>query len=50
MKKLSILVVGLILLSGLVFAGKTITLKGSDTLLILGQKWAEIYMKEILEL
>jgi phosphate transport system substrate-binding protein len=46
MKKLSILVVGLILLSDLVFAGKAITLKGSDTLLILGQKWAEIYMKE----
>lgn len=46
MKKFSIILVGLVLLSGLVFAGKTITLKGSDTLLILGQKWAEIYMKE----
>jgi phosphate transport system substrate-binding protein len=46
MKKLAILLVGLVLLSSLVFAGKTITLKGSDTLLILGQKWAEIYMKE----
>lgn len=46
MKKFSIILVGLLLLSGLVFAGKTITLKGSDTLLILGQKWAEIYMKE----
>ncbi len=46
MKKLAILLVGLILLSSLVFAGKNVTLKGSDTLLILGQRWAEIYMKE----
>ena len=46
MKKLLVILAGLVLLSGLVFAGKNITLKGSDTLLILGQKWAEIYMKE----
>ncbi len=45
MKKLFALTVGLVLVSSLVFAGKNITLKGSDTLLILGQKWAEIYMK-----
>jgi phosphate transport system substrate-binding protein len=29
-----------------VFAGKSITLKGSDTLLILGQRWAEVYMNQ----
>ena len=29
-----------------VLAGKTITIKGSDTLLILGQRWAEIYMNQ----
>ena len=46
MKKAIIIAIGLALLSSLVFAGKNITLKGSDTLLILGQKWAEIYMKK----
>ena len=46
MKKIVIIAVGLALLSSLVFAGKSITLKGSDTLLILGQRWAEIYMKK----
>ena len=46
MRKVTIIIVGLFLFSSLVFAGKTITLKGSDTLLILGQKWAEIYMKK----
>ena len=46
MKKLTLLIIGLILMSSFVFAAKNITLKGSDTLLILGQKWAEIYMKE----
>jgi len=28
------------------FAGKTITIKGSDTMLILGQRWAEVYMNQ----
>lgn len=46
MKRLIVLAMGLFLLSSLVFAGKNITLKGSDTLLILGQKWAEIFMKK----
>jgi len=26
--------------------GGTVTIKGSDTMVILGQKWAEVYMKE----
>jgi phosphate transport system substrate-binding protein len=46
MKKLTLLIIGLILMSSFIFAARNITLKGSDTLLILGQKWAEIYMKE----
>lgn len=28
------------------FAGKAITIKGSDTMVILGQRWAEVYMKK----
>jgi len=45
MKK--ILVCGLLLISAasLVMAGTTITIKGSDTLVRLGQRWAEEYMK-----
>ena len=31
---------------GLSLAGDTITVKGSDTMVILGQRWAEEYMKE----
>jgi phosphate transport system substrate-binding protein len=46
MKKLIALAMALVFLAGLAFAAGNITLKGSDTLLILGQKWAEIYMKE----
>ncbi len=29
-----------------VYAGKSITIKGSDTMLILGQRWAEVYMNQ----
>jgi len=45
MKK--ILICGLLLISaaGLLMAGTTITIKGSDTLVRLGQRWAEEYMK-----
>jgi phosphate transport system substrate-binding protein len=46
MRRIVIVAIAFLLLSSLVFAGKSITLKGSDTLLILGQKWAEIYMKK----
>lgn len=31
--------------AGLAIAGKAITVKGSDTLLLLGQRWAEVYMQ-----
>ncbi|HBC46200.1 MAG TPA: phosphate-binding protein [candidate division Zixibacteria bacterium] len=44
MKK--IIVASLIMvLAGSAFAANTITVKGSDTLLRLGQRWAEVYMK-----
>jgi phosphate transport system substrate-binding protein len=55
MKKLQVNKIGFVILAGLVlsvvtffsvFAGKSITLKGSDTLLILGQRWAEVYMNQ----
>lgn len=32
--------------AGLGLAGKSITVKGSDTMVILGQRWAEIYMQK----
>jgi phosphate transport system substrate-binding protein len=35
----------LLFAGGMSLAGKAITLKGSDTLLLLGQRWAEEYMK-----
>jgi phosphate transport system substrate-binding protein len=40
------LVLGALTLLGLTFpvAAGNITVKGSDTMVILGQKWAEVYM------
>jgi phosphate transport system substrate-binding protein len=55
MKKSVLNKIGLVVLATLVmlvatcftlFAGKSITIKGSDTLLILGQRWAEVYMNQ----
>lgn len=49
LKKLGLVVIGIsFFLAGyfLAFAGKAITIKGSDTMLILGQRWAEIYMNQ----
>src|SRR5512145_651672 len=43
--KLLILAGSSLLLSASAFAG-TITVKGSDTLVILAQKWAEVYMSK----
>ncbi|MDF1612917.1 phosphate ABC transporter substrate-binding protein [Stygiobacter electus] len=45
MKKI-ILVILVILTFGFIYQGKTITIKGSDTIVILAQRWAEIFMKE----
>ena len=42
MKKIAILLAATLFASG-VFAGN-ITVKGSDTLVVLAQKWAEVYM------
>jgi phosphate transport system substrate-binding protein len=40
------LLLGLIMVTGTAFLQQTkITVKGSDTMVILGQRWAEIYMK-----
>jgi phosphate transport system substrate-binding protein len=44
MRKPVFFIIGLIVLSSSLFAAKSITIKGSDTLLILGQRWAEVYM------
>ena len=45
MKKVVFLSLALLALSAVLFAGTTITIKGSDTLVRLGQRWAEEYMK-----
>jgi phosphate transport system substrate-binding protein len=49
MRKISIFLTVLFVLAFTclsVLAGKAITIKGSDTILILGQRWAEIYMNQ----
>jgi phosphate transport system substrate-binding protein len=45
MKKVWMLSTVLFALGSLLFAGSTVTVKGSDTLVRLGQRWAEEYMK-----
>lgn len=45
MKKALLTLVTLLMTAGIVFAGTNITVKGSDTLIRLGQRWAEEYMK-----
>lgn len=46
MKKLVLAIaVGILLVSSVAFSGGNITIKGSDTLVRLGQRWAEEYMK-----
>jgi phosphate transport system substrate-binding protein len=45
MKKLLAILLTAALLSGIVLAGESISIKGSDTLVRLGQRWAEEYMK-----
>jgi len=45
MKKLMLVLMVALLMSTVIFAGSSITIKGSDTLVRLGQRWAEEYMK-----
>lgn len=42
---LGVALAAVVLVAGLAIAGKAITVKGSDTLLLLGQRWAEVYME-----
>src|SRR5436190_2087869 len=44
--RLKTLIAGLVLLAPLAVRAETITVKGSDTMVILGQRWAEEYMKK----
>lgn len=46
MKKLIIVMMATLFAVGVIMAGTTITIKGSDTLVRLGQRWAEEYMKK----
>lgn len=45
MKKSLLILAAIALVAGSVMAGSAITIKGSDTLVRLGQRWAEEYMK-----
>lgn len=45
MKKVVLLLTLMIFATGSLFSGQAITIKGSDTLVRLGQRWAEEYMK-----
>ncbi len=45
MKRILLLAACLLIVFSLAYADKTITIKGSDTMVILGQRWAEHYMK-----
>jgi phosphate transport system substrate-binding protein len=44
MKQMIIAGLAVVLVAGMLFAGGNITIKGSDTLVRLGQRWAEAYM------
>ncbi len=46
MKKIMFGLTGLLLAAGMVIGASSITMKGSDTLVRLGQRWAEEYMKQ----
>jgi phosphate transport system substrate-binding protein len=46
MKKLMLVLMAALLMATVIFAGSSITIKGSDTLVRLGQRWAEEYMKK----
>lgn len=45
MKKIVLALMATVLMAGFVVSGGSVTIKGSDTLVRLGQRWAEEYMK-----
>jgi phosphate transport system substrate-binding protein len=46
MKKVTLIIVAAIALFGFFRPSETITVKGSDTMVILAQRWAEVYMQQ----
>ncbi len=46
MQKLLILIIATFIFFGFIQKGETITVKGSDTMVILAQRWAEVYMSK----
>lgn len=44
-KLMPVMIAGVMFFPGNIFAAKNITVKGSDTMVILGQRWAEQYMQ-----
>jgi phosphate transport system substrate-binding protein len=44
--KLAVILTGLMVMSSTTAFAKNITVKGSDTIVTLGQRWAEEYMKK----
>ncbi|NOY88164.1 MAG: PstS family phosphate ABC transporter substrate-binding protein [FCB group bacterium] len=46
MKRIIVILVMLTVVAAMVISGSSITVKGSDTLVRLGQRWAEAYMKK----
>jgi len=44
--RVAVLVTASVLLAGAVRADDSVTVKGSDTMVLLGQKWAEVYMQK----
>jgi phosphate transport system substrate-binding protein len=46
MKKFAIILLTAAVAFGFVPNGETITVKGSDTMVILAQRWAEVYMSK----
>lgn len=45
-RSLILAAVSVAVIAPLAFAAKNITVKGSDTMVVLGQKWAEVYMQQ----
>ncbi|MBI1803980.1 MAG: phosphate ABC transporter substrate-binding protein [Ignavibacteriae bacterium] len=46
MKKVALITLAALVGFGFMFEGETLTIKGSDTMVILAQRWAEVYMSK----